>query len=155
LVGAIGEMWAAEQRESALRSGIDKGGPAVRQILNLLEADVLEAIKLLRSTGEHQRLADRVRWYNRHRAALGENLEARRALLDDIDSAVKRQNAVAMFDPERVIRAIRDANEALLNLASSPRGPKNIDQFAASMELFAARISGASASARGLAGKGE
>lgn len=153
LVAAIGEMWVKHERDAAIRSGIEKGGPAVRRVLNLLEVDVVEAVKALRETGEKQRLAIRVLWYNKHRTALADDLAARRAQLEDIDSAVQHFEAIATFEPRQITGAIREANEALLQLASSPRKTQDLQQYIGSMQLFAAQMSAASRAVNNLAGK--
>ena len=105
----------------------------------------------LRETGELERLAERVRWYNDHRAELAKDLDARRALLDDLDETVRRYHAIHVeFDSDRVTRALRGANESLLKLAQSSRKPKDVDAFVAAMQVWGNRIAGAAQAARKL-----
>jgi hypothetical protein len=150
VVAALGEMWVAERREEALRAGIERAGPAVRQVIDLLEVDLVEAGQALRVSGEAERLALQVRWYNDHRARMADDLPARRALLDAVEATARRREALATFDPARITGALRDANEALLRLARAPRQPSSLDDWAAAMQGVSARIGAAAASARRL-----
>jgi hypothetical protein len=155
LVAVVGELYVEERRERALRKGIAAGGPQAARIIDLLEKDLVEAVKPLRETGEAERLAERVRWYNERRGELARDLAARRALLDDIDETVRRSHAIADFDPTRVTRALRGANDALLALARSSRKPGDLRAFAAAMRAWGGRIAAAAQAARSLGEKEE
>lgn len=150
LVAAVGDLYVEEQKERALRKGIATAAPQVRKIIDLLEIDLVEAVRPLRETGELERLAERVRWYNDRRAELAKDLDARRALLDDLDETVRRYHAIIEFDPTRVTRALRGANASLLELAQSSRKPKDVEAFAAAMQVWGSRIAGAAQAARKL-----
>ncbi|HEY6001361.1 MAG TPA: hypothetical protein VIV57_00725 [Anaeromyxobacter sp.] len=149
-VAVLGEMWVAEKRDRALRAAIERGAPAVGRIIDLLEQDLVEAVRLLRRSGERERLALRVSWYNRHRAKLAEDLAARREQLADVEAAVARFEDAASFDPVRITGPLREANDALLAAARSPRRPEDLKQLAAAMKALAARVRAGAEAARKL-----
>jgi hypothetical protein len=155
MVALLGEMSLGQQRDVALRDALERGAPAFRRIVDLLEIDLREAVKDLRSTGADQRLAEAIAWYNGHAGALAQDVATRRLLLADIEAAARSRQAFAAFDPTRLTQALRDAHEALVRLASSPRAPQNMEQCGAAMKVFAAEVAAAAQSASRVAGAQE
>lgn len=150
VVAAVGNMYAQEQRERALRHAVDQAAPAVDAIVNQLELDLVAASKRVRRSGERVRLDAQIDFYNRHRRALEEDVATRRAVLDDIDRTARRYQALVDFDPTRVTRALRAANAALAKLARSSRTPEDLRSFQSAAEAWGGRLADAAKAARAL-----
>ncbi|XXF77694.1 hypothetical protein P2318_32285 [Myxococcaceae bacterium GXIMD 01537] len=146
LVGVLGDMYLETRREKALEVAVDKGAPQVRDIINLLEADLVEVIKPQRLTGLKQSLAMRVAFYNEGRSKL--TLAERRAVLQDIDKAVDQYEALVVFNPTALTGALRDAHEGLVVFAKSDRKPKDFDEFIGVLKGFQGRVDIASAAVK-------
>jgi hypothetical protein len=136
LIGSIGRIYLEQQRDKAIREAINSGAPAVRTILQLLEHDLIEVVKPLQITGLKEKLATRVKYYNDHRQDRDMDLRRRRDLLDEIQSHAVAYEASVAFNPTGLIQSMREAHEALINYANSPRTPENFNDLIIALQTF-------------------
>jgi hypothetical protein len=142
IFGALSEMWVEHRRDAAIKAGIEKGAPAIRQVLELLEDDMVAVVQPLRETGAKELIAERVGWYNSQRLLKGVSFDDRRAALMDIDEAVRTHVALVAFSPTGITQALRQALNALVRLAASKRTTTDLEQFDTVMRAVHAQVSG-------------
>ncbi len=143
LVGVLGSIYLEGQQAAALQKGIEEGAPQVRAIIDLLEADMMDVLGPQRLTGLKQSLATRVMYYNLHKNEM--SLAERRAVLEDISRAAEDYEALVAAHPVDVVRALRDAHEALVRFAEAERRVESFEELASAMQSFQGRAESAAA----------
>lgn len=138
LIGSIGKMYINSERDAAIREAIDKGGPAVDTILNLLQIDFQTVVKPLTQTSLGIELSDMVQYYNMNRKH--QNFSQRMAALQLIEKKADAYQAAVMGQPTALIRAIRTANHALLKYAQQPNTPHSFSQFVSAMSTLQQQV---------------
>ncbi|MCB2227102.1 MAG: hypothetical protein KQH53_10540 [Desulfarculaceae bacterium] len=148
-IGAIVALWSQEvleaQREKLLEQAINEGGPAVNDILDLLQQDLAKLIQPVRVTGFKQALAVKVNAYNdkvNDYKASGKlwPLEDRRKMLAEIEKAAKEYELAVTTDPASLIQSMRQANNALVDYARSDKAPKNLTELVAALGTFQSEV---------------
>ncbi|MCB9947553.1 MAG: hypothetical protein H6842_06975 [Rhodospirillaceae bacterium] len=136
LVSFLGtEIIEAERRE-ILTSAIDEGGPAVTEILNLLESDLTYAFGSRRSaiqiTYNNLRLD-----YNEHAAHM--NFSERRERLAQLEELANSLEQIESINPVPTIVAMRRTHGTLLRVAEDLGNIEDADDFFEALELYATR----------------
>ncbi len=134
LAGAIGKLWLQQKIDADLAKVVADGSARVDRILDLLEKDLTDTNKPLQTTGLHERLANRIAYYNRMRR--GWTAEQRQASLADLAATADAYEAALVFNPASVTGAIRDANHALLACATRPRTPRTFAELTAALRAL-------------------
>lgn len=138
LVGVVGSLYLEGKQAQALQKGIEEGAPRVKAIIDLLEADMVGVLGPQRLTGAKQALASRVFFYNTEKNKL--SLAERRAVLEDIRRASEDYEALVVANPVDLVRALRDAHEALLRFVRSKREGVAFEELSAAMRSFQGRV---------------
>ena len=112
---------------------IEKGAPAVRNVLSLLQKDFVAVIEPLQSTGLKEKLGLRVDYYNDH---LNSSFEQRKKMLAEIDAVVTRYDAAMNANPINLIQTMREAHESLVKYAESSKDPHTLAEFLSALETF-------------------
>jgi len=144
LAGAIGELYLDRKREEKIRVAIKDGAPAINNILDALEVDMSQIIAPLQNSGADVELAEAVGYYNEHRICTRNtsclSTSEREQLLNRIRESATRRDDIIVNNPSEVVRAMRDANAALLKYAQAPRDPQSLASLVAALELFNKRV---------------
>jgi hypothetical protein len=138
LVSLVGQIYLEQQRDAALTKAITEGDPLVRNILELLESDLVNVVDSLRKTGEKQLLAELVNNYNEHRMRMTQT--ERRQALDNINAAAENYSVAVIFNPSSLVSGIVEAHQALVKYAKSPKQSDDFVELVASLEVFTARV---------------
>lgn len=133
IVGVIGCIYLEKQRDAAVKGAIEKGAPAVRTVLTLLQKDLTEVIEPLKRVGLKQKLTDRVTYYNDNRRA---SFEQRRQILAEINAAASRYETALTANPANLIQTMSEAHESLVKYAGSPKTPQSFADLLAALETF-------------------
>lgn len=137
LVGFIGQSILEAKRDAALKKAIEEGAPKVRIIIDLLEKDLETVIAPLRSTGSLQAVNIAMDEYNDKREGL--SFAERQSRLEEIRRLQLRYDLAVTFNPSSLMKSMRDANEALVKFAVSPKKPTNLSELITSLEVFQQR----------------
>lgn len=147
IVSVVGPMFLESRRDEALTAAIQKGAQPVREVLDLLENDLVNIIALLQRTGTIQILADRIGYYNKliemdEYKAMNpqQRYQARQKALDDIRRAAERYEIALTFNPSGLVHGMKEAHEALVKYAQSDRKPENLAELVSAMEVFDNRV---------------
>lgn len=147
IVGVVGQMFLESRRDEALTAAIQKGAQPVREVLDLLENDLVNIIALLRRTGTMQILADRIAYYNKliemdEYKAMNpqQRYQARQKAIDDIRRAAERYEIALTFNPSGLVHGMKEAHEALVKYAQSDRKPEDLAELVSAMEVFDNRV---------------
>lgn len=138
LVGAVGQMYLEAARDQALTTAINQAAPAVDNILDLLEQDIIVVISPLKVTGELQTVAEQVNYYNGRRG--GMSFEERQRMIEAIRASTDRYQAAIAYAPTDLTQGIRDAHNALVSYANSPRTPQDLTSLVNALETFRNRV---------------
>jgi hypothetical protein len=133
IIGVIGNIYLQGERDAQVKIAIEKGAPAVRNVLDLLQKDFTDVIIPLQITGLKDKLSSRVVYYNSH---LKDSFEQRKRMLADIEGIASRYDAAMNANPVNLIQAMRDAHEALIKYAGSPQTPQNFTELLSALETF-------------------
>jgi len=133
IVGVIGRIYLEKQRDAAVKEAIEKGAPAVRTVLALLQKDLTEVIDPLKKLGLKQELAERVAHYNKNRKA---SFEQRRQILAEIDAAAARYEAALTANPANLVQTMSETHESLVKYAGSPKTPQTFAELLTALETF-------------------
>jgi hypothetical protein len=149
IVGAIGKMILEEKRDKKLRIAINQAAPAVRTVINLLEADLSTVIVPQRLSGNALALQRLVVFYNCAvaSASMGQGLcsapppslspAERRDLLNKISDATRRYELFKTSNPAEAMGSMRDAHEALVQYAEN-RNPQNLAALVVALDSLRA-----------------
>lgn len=147
IVSVVGQMFLESRRDEALTAAIQKGAQPVREVLDLLENDLVNIIAPLQRTGTMQILADSINYYNRlikmnEYKAMNpqQRYQARQKALDDIRRAAERYEIALTFNPSGLVHGMKEAHEALVKYAQSDRKPENLAELVSAMEVFDNRV---------------
>ncbi len=139
LVGIVVQSAAEEARDSLVTIAVRQGSGPVAAILDQLESDFRNVVIPQVESGLVQLAASLIRYYNDHRT--GMTFSERRELLAEIDRVLQRRDALASADPAGLIRAMRDANEALYRFSlSDERDRVTLDALVSAMNVFSERV---------------
>jgi hypothetical protein len=133
IIGVIGEIYLQGKRDHQVKIAIEKGAPAVRNVLDLLQKDFTEVIMPLQETGFLDKLASRVDYYN---SRLNASFELRKQMLAEIEDSISRYDAAINANPVNIIQSMRNAHEALVKYAGSPKTPQNFSELLSALETF-------------------
>jgi hypothetical protein len=148
LVGLIGRVVLEHRRDAAIKLAVEEGDKPVTAILDQVELDLGTVVGPLVTTGEKLLLAELVNDYNTNRATLP--ADERRRRIDRIATASDTYFKAVASNPVSLVAGLRDAHRALVAYASSPRQPSDLGEFAAALEVFAARVEAAAAGVRAI-----
>jgi hypothetical protein len=148
LIGLIGGHVLEGRRDAAITAAVTQGDPPVVAILDQIERDLALVVDPLRATGEKLLLTGLIGDYNENRATL--TPDERRRRIDHIAAAADASSTAASADPAALVAGLREAHQALVAYASSPRKPANLGEFAAALEVFANRVEAAAAEIRAI-----
>ncbi len=141
LFQAVAGIWVDAVRERALEDAIDTAGPAIDQILSLLETD------MRRSVQAQEQLA-----FERAAAAIEAfNLGAPDQRQELGETALQLANSyerITTTSPEDVIESMRTAHTAMVE-ATRVGSDTNFEAFVASVNVFSIRAAEAAAVYRG------
>jgi len=138
LAGLVGQMYMEHRRDEVLARAIVDGDPAVRKILELVEADLVMVIDPLKKTGDKQQLAEIVNYYNNNRMKM--TYSERRRTIDSIKAAAESYSASTVFNPSSLVSTMAEAHRALVKYAKSAKKPQDLAELADMMDLFAAHV---------------
>jgi len=133
IINVIGNIYLSGVRETQIKMAIEKGAPAVRNVLSLLQKDFVDVINPLQSTGLKEKLSLRMDYYNSH---LDLSFEQRKRMLAEMDAFVTRYDAAINANPANLIQTIRDAHESLVKYAGSSKEPQTLAEFISALETF-------------------
>jgi len=133
IVGVIGTIYLQGERDAQVKIAIEKGAPAVRNVMDLLQKDFTDVIIPLQETGLKEKLALRVGYYNDH---LGDSFQQRKQMLAEIATVASRYNGAINANPVNLIQTMRGAHEALVKYATSPKTPQNFAELISALETF-------------------
>lgn len=136
IAGLLGEMYAEDRRDRALKDALEKGASAVDDVLDQLEQDVATLAPLEPLTIKTQ-LLDEIAAYNASRTK--EDAAARAARLNSIRALAERYDAALASNPAELIQGMREAHHALVKFARSSRAPQDLADLTAALETFSAR----------------
>lgn len=139
IVGAIGQTYLEGRTRAELRRSILAAGASVEAVLDFLERDLALTVDRMHELRTRDVLTTCATYYNNHYAAWSR--AQRRDFLDELEEVIQLQEGYESANPTRMIRAMRDAHEALVRFAQDPGSASTSSQrLASAMELFAARI---------------
>jgi len=152
--GPVGQVAAAvtravqgQRRASAVRGAILDAAAPVRRVLELLEADLDEVTATVRAPTLDGVIARCAAWYNGSRGRWSDG--ERREALAAVRALVARRSAMRAQDPAGLVRAMRDAHEALVRFVrAGSRDGRDAAELANAMEAFTRRVEAVSASVR-------
>jgi hypothetical protein len=133
IISVIGNVYLNGVRDTQIKMAIEKGAPAVRNVLSLLQKDFVAVIEPLQSTGLKEKLGLRVDYYNDH---LNSSFEQRKKMLAEIDAVVTRYDAAMNANPINLIQTMREAHESLVKYAESSKDPHTLAEFLSALETF-------------------
>ncbi len=133
IIGVIGNIYLNGLRDAQIKTAIEKGAPAVRDVLNLLQKDFADVILPLQSTGLREKLGLRLGYYNSH---LDSSFEQRKKMLDEIDVVVTRYDTAIHANPANLIQTMREAHESLVKYAASSKEPQTLAELLSALETF-------------------
>jgi hypothetical protein len=134
LLGSIGKMYEQQQINKDLHKVITDGSQRVDAILDLIQGDLASVVKPLETTGLHEKLVNRITYYNNNRNSM--NLQQRQSSLSDIAASASAYEATVVFNPATVTDSIRQANHALLKYATAPTNPQNFNDLLTALRAF-------------------
>jgi len=137
IIGVIGNIYLGGARDAQIKIAIEKGAPAVRDILGLLQKDFIDVITPLQSTGLKEKLNLRLGYYNSH---LNSSFEQRKKMLAEIGALVTRYDAAMNANPVNLIQTMRSAHESLVKYAASSKDPQTLAEFLSALETFKNRV---------------
>ncbi|MGA2585641.1 MAG: hypothetical protein ABSF88_01235 [Candidatus Aminicenantales bacterium] len=133
IIGVIGNIYLNGVRDAQIKIAIEKGAPAVRNVLSLLEKDFIDVITPLQSTGLKEELSLRMGYYN---SRLNSSFEQRKQMLAEIGVLVARYDTAMNANPVNLIQTMRAAHESLVKYAESPKGLQTFAEFLSALETF-------------------
>jgi len=154
--GPVGEVAAAvaravqgRRRTAATRGAILDAAAPVRRVLDLLEADLAEVTATVRTAALDAVIARCAAQYNARRGAWSDG--ERREALGSLRGLVARRAAMRAQDPAALVRAMRDAHEALVRYARAEgREARDAAELENALQGFTRRVAAAAEATRAL-----
>lgn len=136
LVSLVFEALEKRQQERDLRDAILAGAERVRAILTLLAEDV-EIVYVWRRDKLRVVLDARIKEYEKRLPTL--TVQERWSMLQEIEAVASELEALESSRPVDLVRAQREAFEALVAFAQSPKTPQTLADLAEKVETYAAK----------------
>jgi hypothetical protein len=133
IINVIGNIYPNGVRDAQIKMAIEKGAPAVRSVLSLLQKDFVDVIIPLQSTGLKEKLSLRLNYYNSH---LDSSFEQKKKMLAEIDAVATRYDAAINANPANLIQTMREVHESLVKYAGSSKEPHILAEFLSDLETF-------------------
>jgi hypothetical protein len=148
----VGEVAAAvtravqgQRQAAAVRGAILDAATPVRRVLELLEADLDEVTATVRAPTLDGVIARCAAQYNGSRARWSDG--ERREALAAVRALVARRSAMRAQDPAALVRAMRDAHEALVRFVrAGSRDGREATELANAVAAFTRRVEAVAAS---------
>jgi hypothetical protein len=129
LVGIVGKMFLEKKRDDALVEAINEATPAITAVTNQLKKDFGDVLLPVNRTGNQLKIAVLIDYYNSQRKIKGSARKDRKALLDEIQGAVRSYELLTTANPQEMIKSMEAANQALLAYANSKRKDSDFIQL--------------------------
>ena len=137
LIGIIGEVSLASQRDKAVRQAILQGEAPINQLLDFLTKDLDRYVFLAQKTGDDQKLTQLMVAYNNlanRKATPHEELKKR---LDEIQRAAEQLRLTRTNHPSDVLRALKKAHVALVGVAKQTT---TFEQFKTTIAAYETQV---------------
>lgn len=148
VVNAITSAWQSQQRAQGLRETILAAEQPVSQVLDLLERDLGELRGAVYATSHAAVITRCALYYNANRARWSD--AERREALRVVHGLVLRREAFRANDPTELVRAMRDAHDALVRYVRADHSARDLSLLTSAMDAFARRIAVAASALRAL-----
>jgi hypothetical protein len=137
LVTLVGTLVIEQKQKAAIETAILNGDKPVGQLIDLLKAD-LRALTLVDETSYAAMQTGMVKLYNDARGKT--DPKGLIALIDDFVQQNNRIQTLRALQVDSLLSDMESAHAALVTFAKSSKGPKDLSDLAAQIDVFTAHV---------------